>query len=66
MGLGTSGWLLDIGERIGVGSVYEEEDGEVSLEIRELMGWKGGWEKFVGLGLESRNSSGISTSELIK
>ena len=43
MGLGASGWLLDIGERIGVGSVYEEGGGEVSLEIRELMGWKDGW-----------------------
>ena len=66
MGLGASGWVLDIGERIGVGSVYEEGEGEVSLEIRELMGWKGGWEKFVGLGLESRSSSGISISDLLK
>ena len=32
----------------------------------ETMGWKGGCEKLVGLGSESRNLSGVSTSELLK
>ena len=53
MGLGASGWLLDIGEKIGVASVYEEGEGEVSLGSCEAMGWKGGCEKLVGLGSES-------------
>ena len=42
--------------KIGIASVYEEGDEEVLLENREIMGWKGGWEKFVGLGLVSRIS----------
>ena len=30
------------------------------------MGWKGGWEKFVRLGSESRKLSDVSSSELLK
>ena len=64
MGMGASGSLLDKSERIVVASVYEEREGEIQLGSGETMGWKGVWEKFEGVCLQFRNSSGVSASEL--
>ena len=38
-------------------------EGEVTFGSWETVGWKGGFEKFVGLGSESKSSSGASTSD---
>ena len=39
---------------------------EGSSGIGGIRGWKGGWEKLLGLGSESRKFSVVSTSELLK
>ena len=55
--LGSSGCSLDIGERIGVTSTYEEGEGDVSLGSWGVRGRSGDYEKVHGLGSESRRSS---------
>ena len=60
-----SGSELDRGERIRVTSVCEEGEVGILSGNGESNGWKGGCEKLVGLGSESRNSSGNSRSETL-
>ena len=65
MGLVASGWSFDLGESIGVASVYEEGEGEVSFGCWKAIGWKDDCEKLVGLGSDSRVSSRVSISGLV-
>ena len=46
--------------------MYEEGEGEIEVGCSETEVWKGGWEKFLRLGSESRKLSDFSTSELLK
>ena len=66
MVLGASQSSLDNSERIRVASVYEEREGELSLGSGKVMGWKGGWQQFVGLGSQSSYLSGDSKTKLKK
>ena len=50
IGLCASRSLVDRAERIGVALDIEEGEGYGSSGIQGVLGWKGGWEKLVGLG----------------
>ena len=63
MRLGTSGALLERGEKIGVASVSAVAEVVFSTGKKVVFS-TGGWENEVGLGMESRNSSGVSTVDL--
>ena len=65
MRLGTSGALLERREKIGVASVSAVAEVVFSTGKKVVFGSTGGWENEVGLGMESRNSSGVSTVELL-
>ena len=64
MGLGTSGAILEKGEWIELKSVWLEVVSSVRSVrgsvsgVASVIGWKGNWEKLVGLSSESRNYSG--------
>ena len=62
---GKSGALMERGEKIGVASVSAVAEVVFSTGEKGAFGSTGGWEKEVGLGMESRNSSGVSTVELL-
>ena len=62
---GTSGALLERGEKIGVASVSAVAEVVFSTGVEVVFGSTDGWENEVGLGIESRNSSGVSTVELL-